>query len=57
MLPPVPGRYAVIAPGATKAWHVWPIDRFAEVGRALYDEFGMQTIVIGSPKTPPFVGH
>ena len=52
-LPPVSGRYAVLSPGATKAWHRWPVDRFAEVGRALCDQFKMRTVVIGSRQDAP----
>ena len=50
---PVSGRYAVLSPGATKAWHRWPVDRFAEVGRALCDQFKMRTVVIGSRQDAP----
>lgn len=48
MLSPVPSPYAIFSPGATKKWHIWPIDRFASIGRQLNEDFGIRTIVIGS---------
>lgn len=46
---PVGESYVVFSPGATNGRRMWPAQRFAEVGRALYQEFGLTTIVIGSP--------
>jgi ADP-heptose:LPS heptosyltransferase len=48
MLSPVPTPYAVLSPGSTKRRHIWPIERFASIGRQLNEEFGMRTIIIGS---------
>jgi ADP-heptose:LPS heptosyltransferase len=45
---PVSAPYAVLSPGATKRWHLWPVARFAAVGRQLQETYGIQTIVIGS---------
>jgi heptosyltransferase III len=46
---PVVGRYAVISPGATNPRRMWPIARFAEIGRAVYQRYGLRAVVIGGP--------
>lgn len=50
---PVRGSYVVFSPGATNGRRMWPAERFAEVGRALHQRFGLTTIVIGSPADVP----
>lgn len=42
-------NYVVFSPGATSGRRMWPIHRFAEVGRSLHQRFGLTTLVIGSP--------
>ena len=42
-------NYVVFSPGATSGRRMWPIQRFAEVGRSLHQRFGLTTLVIGSP--------
>lgn len=50
MRSPVSGQYAVLSPGATKSWHIWPASRFAEIGRVLYVEYGIRSLIVGSPQ-------
>jgi len=45
---PLPANYVVFSPGATNGRRMWPIERFAEVGRALQERFGVAVIAIGS---------
>jgi heptosyltransferase-3 len=49
----LPTSYAVVSPGATKVTRCWPIERFAEVSRLIYVEFGLPTIIVGSPGDAP----
>jgi ADP-heptose:LPS heptosyltransferase len=42
-------NYVVFSPGATNGRRMWPVERFAEVGRTLHRRFGLTAIVIGSP--------
>ena len=41
--------YAVLFPGASEAYRCWPVARFAEVGRWLYEEKGLLLFVAGGP--------
>jgi ADP-heptose:LPS heptosyltransferase len=43
------GRAALLNPGARKADHRWPADRFAAVARALYERRGGRSIVAWGP--------
>lgn len=41
-------KYAVISPGATKLFNLWPTPRLAEVIRELHRRQGLQFLIIGS---------
>jgi ADP-heptose:LPS heptosyltransferase len=49
MSAPVEGKYVVFSPGATNPRRMWPITRFAAIGRALEERFGLSVIVVGGP--------
>ena len=46
--PPMQGRYAAINPGARKADHRWPPEKFAELGKGL-NSLGLRSIVFWGP--------
>jgi ADP-heptose:LPS heptosyltransferase len=46
---PVPGRYAAINPGARKADHRWPPERFAALARGLRERHGLRSVVFWGP--------
>jgi ADP-heptose:LPS heptosyltransferase len=43
-------RYCVLAPSASTAAKIWPIERLAEVAKILHKKYGLYFIVIGSSK-------
>ncbi|MGB0122391.1 MAG: glycosyltransferase family 9 protein [Silvibacterium sp.] len=49
MRSPVCEKYVVFSPGATNPRRMWPIERFSEVGRVLFERRGLRTIIIGGP--------
>lgn len=49
MAAPFKGKYVVFSPGATNPRRMWPITRFAAIGRALEERFGLSVVVIGGP--------
>lgn len=40
-------RYVIIAPGATKATHLWPIERFAAVMAKVATTHGLEFLIVG----------
>jgi ADP-heptose:LPS heptosyltransferase len=48
----VPGRYAVLHPGASSPSRRWPVERFATVGDALAGD-GLSVVVTGVPAERP----
>lgn len=46
---PVPGRFAALNPGARKADHLWPAERFAAVARGLQAAHGLRSVVFWGP--------
>jgi ADP-heptose:LPS heptosyltransferase len=49
MTPPCSERSVVLSPGATNPRRMWPIERFAEVAKALWANSGLRSVVIGGP--------
>jgi ADP-heptose:LPS heptosyltransferase len=47
--PPVAGRFAAINPGARKADHRWPPERFAALARGLRERHGLVPVVFWGP--------
>lgn len=41
--------YCVIAPGATHPFRLWPVARYAQVARALFERYSLRFLVIGGP--------
>ena len=48
-------RYAVLMPGANWETKRWPVDRFAEAGRAARERFGLEPVIAGGPDASPLV--
>lgn len=46
---PMEAPYVVLAPTATRGGRMWPVERFADLGRALHARHGICTVVIGGP--------
>jgi ADP-heptose:LPS heptosyltransferase len=46
-------KYAVIAPGATKAYNIWPTEQLAITMQALHDQFSLYLYLIGSTADAP----
>ncbi|MBN1419348.1 MAG: glycosyltransferase family 9 protein [Planctomycetes bacterium] len=53
----VDGPYAVFSPGAGYPSKLWPIDRFAAVGRTLRDERDLSIAVVGSGSERARIGE
>lgn len=49
----IPGTFAVISPGATRAFNRWPIERLAVVMRELNRKTGLHFYIIGSSLDAP----
>jgi ADP-heptose:LPS heptosyltransferase len=47
---PVEERYCVLAPSASTAGKIWPIERLAKVAKILHAKYGLHFVVIGSSK-------
>lgn len=39
-----------LQPGAARPYKCWPLERFADLGRRLIEEFGAQVVITGSPQ-------
>jgi ADP-heptose:LPS heptosyltransferase len=44
----IPEDYFVICPGASNFKRIWPIERFAEIARYVYDKTGWTMVICGS---------
>lgn len=44
-----PGPYFVLAPGASSPHRKWPLERFSEAGRWLFERTGALPLVLGGP--------
>lgn len=51
------GAFAVISPGATRAFNRWPIQRLATVMRELYRKTGLHFYIIGSASDAPLCAN
>jgi len=47
-IPKVAGPFVALLPGASESFREWPPERFAEVGRHLFLNHGLRSVVIGS---------
>jgi heptosyltransferase III len=47
---PIGERYCVLAPSASTAAKIWPIERLAKVAKILHAKYGLRFVVIGSSK-------
>jgi ADP-heptose:LPS heptosyltransferase len=46
---PSAGPYIVLSPGASSGRRMWPIERFAELGRHLFCQNQWQSVIVGGP--------